>query len=93
MIGLNRVPGLLARAAGRPVVVVMIDPGGERIHSIFAVANPDKRDAITPAEQRATTPDGIIGAQLSTAPKQIANAVISGMHVGLDRDIDARKMA
>ena len=56
MIELNGAPGLIARAGGRPVVVVMIDTDGERIHSIFAVANPDKLDAIAAAEPRTTTP-------------------------------------
>jgi RNA polymerase sigma-70 factor (ECF subfamily) len=28
------------------VVAIMIDTDGERIHSVFAIANPDKLDAI-----------------------------------------------
>ena len=55
-IELNGAPGLIARAGGRPVVVVMIDTDGERIHSIFAVANPDKLDAIAVAGPRTTIP-------------------------------------
>ena len=50
MIELNGAPGLVVKTGGRPVVVVMIDTDGERIHSVFAVANPDKLDAITLAD-------------------------------------------
>jgi RNA polymerase sigma-70 factor, ECF subfamily len=49
-IELNGAPGLVAKADGRIVVAIMIDTDGERIHSVFAVANPDKLDAISPAE-------------------------------------------
>jgi hypothetical protein len=49
-IELNGAPGLVAKAGGRIVVVIMIDTDGERIHSVFAVSNPDKLDAMTPAE-------------------------------------------
>ncbi|SDR55279.1 RNA polymerase sigma-70 factor, ECF subfamily [Rhizobiales bacterium GAS191] len=45
-IELNGAPGLVVKAEGRPVVVVMIDSDGEHIHSVFAVANPDKLNAI-----------------------------------------------
>ncbi|SEE07502.1 RNA polymerase sigma-70 factor, ECF subfamily [Rhizobiales bacterium GAS188] len=45
-IELNGAPGLVVKAGGRPVVVVMIDSDGEHIHSVFAVANPDKLNAI-----------------------------------------------
>jgi RNA polymerase sigma-70 factor (ECF subfamily) len=30
----------------RPVVAILIDTDGARIHSVFAVANPDKLEAI-----------------------------------------------
>jgi RNA polymerase sigma-70 factor (ECF subfamily) len=45
-IELNGAPGLVAKAGGRIVVAIMIDTDGERIHSVFAVANPDKLEAI-----------------------------------------------
>jgi RNA polymerase sigma-70 factor (ECF subfamily) len=45
-IELNGAPGLLAKAAGRIVVAIMIDTDGERILSVFAVANPAKLEAI-----------------------------------------------
>jgi len=45
-IELNGAPGLVAKAGGRIVVAIMIDTDGERIHSVFAIANPDKLDAI-----------------------------------------------
>ena len=45
-IDLNGAPGLVVRARGRPVVAILIDTDGERIRSVFAVANPDKLDAL-----------------------------------------------
>src|SRR5258708_4214062 len=48
-IELNGAPGLVAKAGGRIVVAIMIDTDGERIRSVFAVANPDKLEAMTPA--------------------------------------------
>jgi len=45
-IDLNGAPGLVVRADGRAVVAILIDTDGERIHSVFAVANPDKLDAL-----------------------------------------------
>jgi len=45
-IDLNGAPGLVVRASGRPVVAILIDTDGERIRSVFAVANPDKLDAL-----------------------------------------------
>ena len=42
----NGAPGLVATAGGRIVVAIMIDTDGERIHSVFALANPDKLGAI-----------------------------------------------
>jgi RNA polymerase sigma-70 factor (ECF subfamily) len=47
-IELNGAPGLVARAGGHTVVAIMIDTDGERIHSVFAIANPDKLEAIAP---------------------------------------------
>jgi len=46
-IELNGTPGLVVRAEGRPVVAILIDTDGERIHSVFAVANPDKLDSLS----------------------------------------------
>jgi RNA polymerase sigma-70 factor (ECF subfamily) len=45
-IEFNGAPGLVAKAGGRILVAIMIDTDGARIHSVFAVANPDKLDAI-----------------------------------------------
>jgi RNA polymerase sigma-70 factor, ECF subfamily len=56
MTELNGAPGLVAKAGGRPVVAVMIDTDGERIQSIFAVANPDKLDAIAQADLKTAGP-------------------------------------
>jgi RNA polymerase sigma-70 factor (ECF subfamily) len=55
-IDLNGAPGLVLKAGGRPVVAILIDTDGERIHSVFAVANPDKLDALADPKA-ATTPD------------------------------------
>src|SRR5260221_549089 len=41
-IDLNGAPGLVVRAGGCPVVAILIDTDGERIHSVYAVANPQK---------------------------------------------------
>jgi len=46
-IDLNGAPGLVIRAGGRPVVAIVIDTDGERIHSVFAVANPDKLETLS----------------------------------------------
>jgi RNA polymerase sigma-70 factor (ECF subfamily) len=54
-IDLNGAPGLVLTAGGRPVVAILIDTDGERIQSVFAVANPDKLDAIAPAALKATS--------------------------------------
>ena len=43
---LNGAPGLVLRADGRPVVAILIDTDGERIQSVFAIANPDKLEAL-----------------------------------------------
>lgn len=45
-IELNGAPGLVFRTAGRPLVAILIETDGEHIHSVFAVANPDKLDAL-----------------------------------------------
>jgi RNA polymerase sigma-70 factor (ECF subfamily) len=49
IIELNGAPGLVLKAGGRPVVAIVIDTDGERIHTIFGVSNPDKLDAIASA--------------------------------------------
>ena len=46
VVELNGAPGLILKAGGRPVVAIVIETDGERIHSVFAVANPDKLEAI-----------------------------------------------
>src|SRR5215813_3100416 len=43
---LNGAPGLVLRADGRAVLAILIDTDGERVHSVYAVANPDKLDAL-----------------------------------------------
>ena len=48
-IDLNGAPGLVVRAGGRPITAILIDTDGERIHSVFAVANPDKLEALAVA--------------------------------------------
>jgi len=54
-IDLNWAPGLILTAAGRPAVAVLIDTDGERIHSVFAIANPDKLETIVPARLKLTS--------------------------------------
>jgi RNA polymerase sigma-70 factor (ECF subfamily) len=49
LIELNGAAAIVAKAAGGPLVVVMIETDGVHIHSIFAIANPDKLTALTPA--------------------------------------------
>jgi len=56
-IELNGAPGLVLTAGGRPVVAILIDTDGERILSVFAVANPDKLDALGAARPMATISD------------------------------------
>jgi len=46
---LNGAPGLVLATGGRPAVAILIDSDGERIHSVFAVSNPEKLDAIAQA--------------------------------------------
>jgi RNA polymerase sigma-70 factor (ECF subfamily) len=45
---LNGTPALMLSVRGRPVVAMLIETDGEHIHSIFAIANPDKLAAIAP---------------------------------------------
>ena len=45
---LNGAPALVLGVSGRTVVAMLIDTNGEHIHSIFAIANPDKLSAIAP---------------------------------------------
>jgi RNA polymerase sigma-70 factor (ECF subfamily) len=45
-LDLNGAPGLVLKAGERPRVAIQIDTDGERILAIFAVANPDKLNAI-----------------------------------------------
>ena len=47
-IEINGAAALVAKAHGRTVAVIMIDTDGERIRTIFGVANPDKLAAIAP---------------------------------------------
>ena len=48
-IDLNGAPGLVLRSGGRAVLAILIDTDGERIQSVFAVANPDKLDGLRDA--------------------------------------------
>jgi hypothetical protein len=66
-IELNGAPGLVLRASGRAVLAVLIDTDGERIHSVFAVANPEKLAALAIRDGRrseAETCDGLHGISL-----------------------------
>ena len=49
---LNGAPGMVAKTGGRTLVAILIDTDGDRIRSVFAIANPDKLDALTSAHQR-----------------------------------------
>ena len=55
IIELNGAPGLVLKAGGRPVVAIAIETDGERIHSVFAVSNPDKLQAIVSGISRLLT--------------------------------------
>ena len=44
---LNGAPALILSLRGRPIVAMLIDTDGQHIHSIFAIANPDKLAAVT----------------------------------------------
>ena len=52
-IDLNGAPALVLTAGGRPVVAILIDTDGECIHSVFAVANPDKLAALAVVDLKA----------------------------------------
>lgn len=41
-VELNGSPALVLTEGGRPAVAILIDTDGERIHTVFALANPDK---------------------------------------------------
>jgi RNA polymerase sigma-70 factor (ECF subfamily) len=43
---LNGAPAILLSSQGRPFVVLMIEIEGDRIHRIYAIANPDKLGAL-----------------------------------------------
>ena len=45
-IELNSAPAIVFSSQGRPFVVIMIDTSGERIHGIYAIANPEKLGAV-----------------------------------------------
>jgi RNA polymerase sigma-70 factor, ECF subfamily len=47
VIDINGTAGLIAKADGRTVAVIVIDTDGERIRAIFGVANPDKLTTAT----------------------------------------------
>ena len=49
LIELNGAAAIVAKAGRRPLVAVMIETDGAYIQSIFAIANPDKLAALTPA--------------------------------------------
>jgi RNA polymerase sigma-70 factor (ECF subfamily) len=48
-VELNGAPGILVKLGERALVAILIDTDGERIRSIFAIANPDKLDALASA--------------------------------------------
>jgi RNA polymerase sigma-70 factor (ECF subfamily) len=52
-VDLNGAPGLVLTAGGRPILAILIDTNGEHIHSVFAVANPDKLASIVQAKLKA----------------------------------------
>jgi hypothetical protein len=45
-IELNGTPGIVVRLADLAVVAILTDTDGKRIGAVFAVANPDKLDAV-----------------------------------------------
>jgi RNA polymerase sigma-70 factor, ECF subfamily len=49
VIELNGAPGLVLKAGGEPVVAILIETDGERIHTIYGISNPDKLGAIAAA--------------------------------------------
>lgn len=44
----NGAPAIVVKVPGRVAAVIMIDTDGERIHSVFGVANPDKLISFAP---------------------------------------------
>jgi RNA polymerase sigma-70 factor, ECF subfamily len=63
---LNGAPAIVLRSQGRPFVVIMIDADGDRIHQIYAVANPDKLVAVG-ASPPSGESDGMIRSGPATA--------------------------
>lgn len=45
-VELNGAPGMLVKSGERTLVAILIDTDGNRIRSVFAIANPDKLDAL-----------------------------------------------
>jgi RNA polymerase sigma-70 factor (ECF subfamily) len=45
-VELNGAAAMLVTAAGRPIVAIMVESDGDRIHDVFAVANPEKLAAL-----------------------------------------------
>ena len=52
VVSINGEPGLLMSLDGRPKLVMSIETDGERIHAVYTVLNPDKLQAILPAQSR-----------------------------------------
>ncbi|MBO0717748.1 MAG: RNA polymerase sigma factor SigJ [Rhizobiales bacterium] len=48
-VELNGAPGLLVKTGERMVAAILIETDGDQIRSIFAIANPDKLDALASA--------------------------------------------
>jgi RNA polymerase sigma-70 factor, ECF subfamily len=46
-IDLNGAPAIALSSEGRPFVVIMIETEGDRIHRVYAIANPDKLGALS----------------------------------------------
>jgi hypothetical protein len=42
MLYMNRQPGFIAYVSGRPLAALIFDIRDERIHTIYAVGNPEK---------------------------------------------------
>jgi RNA polymerase sigma-70 factor (ECF subfamily) len=53
---LNGEPGLVLAVDGRALVAILIGTDGKRVHSVFAVANPDKLRALANAAQTSVLP-------------------------------------
>ena len=68
-IELNGAPALVVSKSGHPVVAIMIDSDGDRIRSVFAVANPDKLDALArPLARSATSGESPAAAGRTPSP-------------------------